>query len=240
MNYTQILKRALEITWRHKALWLFGFLLAFFSGGSGGNIGRGLEYRMRPGDQLPLALSLGIVLFAMALMLVLVVAGIALTNISRGALIGMVREVEETEHTTIHSGWHIGWSRFLPLIGIDLVTGIPMLIVVITSVALGLSPLVLLFFEKHVLTILGILLTVLFMLLVIGLLIIAGAVLGLWRDFAYRQCVLERKGILDSLREGYRIARQNLRHVGLMWLRRADGRQVLAGLHLARDDLARG
>jgi len=231
MDYTKILKRALEITWRYKALWLFGFLLAFFSG-SGGNIGRGFEYRMRPGDQLPPGLIWGIVLFALVLILVLVIAGIVITSISRGALIGMVHEVEETEHTTVRSGWRIGWARFLPLIGIDLVTAIPLLIIALTLVALGLSPLVLLFFQKRVLTILGILLTVFFMLLVIGLLIVVGAAFGLWRDFAYRQCVLKRKGILDSLRDGYHIVRQNLQRVSLMWLL-LFGIDLLVGLIMA-------
>lgn len=218
MDYIKILKRAMEITWRHKALWLFGFLLAFFSGGGGGNLSRTLQYRMRPGESLPLGLTLGIILFLASLAFVFVLAGIVLTNISRGALIGMVHEVEEAEHTNISSGWHIGWSRFLPLIGIDLLTGIPLLILVVVLISLGLSPLVLLFFQKRALTILGVALTVLFMLLIIGLLIIAGAALGLWRDFAYRHCVVERKGVLDSLRGAYQVVRQNLRHAGVIWL----------------------
>nr|MBC7244350.1 hypothetical protein [Chloroflexota bacterium] len=218
MEYVKILKRAVEITWRHKALWLFGFLLAFFSGGGGGNIGRGIEYRVRSGEQLPLELALGMVFFVIILVLTLVVIGIVLTNISRGALIGMVREIEGTEHTCISDGWRIGWSRFLPLIGIDLVTGIPLLFAAIALIILGLSPLALLLFQRRVLTALGILLTVLLMLFVIGLLIVAGALVGLWLDFAYRQCVLESKGVLDSLRAAYRIVRQNLRQVGLLWL----------------------
>lgn len=218
MDYVKILKRAAEITWRHKALWLFGFLLAFFSGGGGGNFGRMFQYRMRPGDSLPPWLTLGLILFLAGLAFVFVLAGIVLSSISQCALIGMVCEVQQTERTSIRSGWHIGWSRFLPLIGIDLLTGIPVLILVVVLISLGLSPLVLLFFQKRALTILGVVLTVLFMLLVIGLLIIMGAVLGLWRDFAYRQCVVEKKGVLDSLRGAYQVVRQNLKHVGIIWL----------------------
>ncbi|MGQ9493506.1 MAG: DUF7544 domain-containing protein [Anaerolineae bacterium] len=218
MAYTKILKRAVEITWRYKALWLFGFLLAFSSGGGYGNIGRGVEYRVRSGEQLPLQFALGMVFVAIILVLALVIIGIVLTNISRAALIGMVREIEDTEHTSISNGWRIGWMRLLPLIGLDLAIGIPLLFIAIVLIIMGLSPLALLFAQRRVLTILGILLTVLFMLMVIGLLIVAGALVGLWRDFAYRQCVLEGKGILDSLCSAYHIVRKNLQQVGLLWL----------------------
>ena len=34
MNYTKILKRAWHILWHYPALWVFGFLLAFFGGSS--------------------------------------------------------------------------------------------------------------------------------------------------------------------------------------------------------------
>ncbi len=93
-----------------------------------------------------------------------------------------------------------------------------MVILVVVLISLGLSPLVLLFFQKRALTILGVVLTVLFMLLAIGLLIITGAALGLWRDFAYRQCVVEKKGVLDSLCGAYQVVRQNLKQAVIMWL----------------------
>ena len=34
----------------------------------------------------------------------------------------------------------------------------------------------------------------------------------------YRQCVLDKKGVFDSIRDGYRLARKNLRQVGAVWL----------------------
>jgi len=112
----------------------------------------------------------------------------------------------------------MGWSRFLPLFAIDLVIGIPAAIVAFILIALGLSPLLLVLAQEDALTVLAILLTLFFMLLVIGLLIIMGVVLSLLRELAFRQCVLERKGVVDSIRDGYRIGRQNLRHVGIVWL----------------------
>ena len=151
-------------------------------------------------------------------MLVLVVVGIIINYLSHGALIGMVHEVEETGNTSLGSGWRMGWSRFLPLFAIDLVMGIPAAVVAFILIALGLSPLLLVLAQEDALTVLAILLTLFFMLLVIGLLTVIGVVLSLLRKLAYRQCVLERKGVVDSIRDGYSIGRQNVRHVGVVWL----------------------
>jgi len=218
VEYTKILKRAWEITWRHKALWLFGFLLALFSGGGGTGGSQGIQYTADPGYRVEPALVLPLVFLVLIFVLVLVVVGIIINYLSHGALIGMVHEVEETGNTSVGSGWRMGWSRFLPLFAIDLVIGIPAAFVAFILIALGLSPLLLVLAQEDALTVLAILLTLFFMLLVIGLLIIMGVVLSLLRKLAYRQCVLERKGVVDSIRDGYRIGRQNLRHVGLVWL----------------------
>jgi hypothetical protein len=218
MDYVKILKRALEITWRHKALWLFGFLMALFSGGGGAGGGQGAQYVMDPGYRVEPALVLALVFVVLLIVLVLVAVGIIISYLSRGALIGMVREVEETGDTSVRSGWRIGWSRFLPLFAIDLAIGVPAAIVAILLIALALSPLLLLVAQRDVVSVLGILLTVLAMVLVIGLLIIMGVALSLLRELAHRQCVLEKKGVWDCIRDGYLMGRENLRHVGVTWL----------------------
>jgi len=224
MEYSKILKRAAEITWRHKALWLFGFLLALFSGGGGA--GQGVQYRLGPSERLPVAVTVGLVLLVIALVLVFIVIAVLIGNLSRAALIGMVGEVEETGNTSVRSGWRIGASRMLRLIGIDLAIGIPMVILVIALVIMGLSPLLLTLPQRKELTALGIMLTVLFMLLVIGLLIVAGIALSTVAELAYRQCVLERNGIFDSIRDGFHVWRANLKQVGVIWL-------LLFGIDLA-------
>jgi len=51
MDYGKVIKRSLEVTWRNKALWLFGLLLALFGGanaargggGSGGSLPSGMS-----------------------------------------------------------------------------------------------------------------------------------------------------------------------------------------------------
>jgi hypothetical protein len=53
MEYGHIIKRAWNITWRNKVLWIFGIAAALFTGGMrGGNSGsRGMQYSMG-GDQM--------------------------------------------------------------------------------------------------------------------------------------------------------------------------------------------
>jgi hypothetical protein len=219
MNHTAILRRAWEITRRYRALWLFGFVLALFSGGGGGGGGSQIaQYSMRGGQRIDPALIVVLVGVVLLFVVLLVLLSIVLTYTSQGALIGMVREVEETSETSVRSGWRIGWSRFLRLFAIDLVIGIPAAIAAIVLILLGLSPLLLLIAEQRTLTFLAIALTGVLMLLVIGLLIIAGVVLSVLGQLAQRQCVLEGKGVWDSIRDGYHMGRQNLKDIGVIWL----------------------
>jgi len=198
-------------------MWLFGFLVSLFSarGGSGG--GGGVQYTLDAGERLPAWTGLAIV-FLVVFGLLFLLVGIVLRYLSRAALIGMVREAEETEKTSVRSGWRIGWSRFLHLLGIDLVIGIPAVVVTLLLVGVGLAPLVLLVADQWPLTILAIVATVLLILVVIALLFVGGLILSVLGELAHRQCVLEGKGVFDSLRDGYQLGRENLRHVGLVWL----------------------
>ncbi len=218
MDHIKILKRAGELTWRHKALWLFGFLFSLFSGRGGANGGQGMRYSFDAADRFFTVPNLIIVFMALGLGLLLFIVGIVLRYLSRGALIGMVREAEQTGQTAIRSGWRIGWSRFLSLLGIDVVIGIPAVIATMILVGIGLSPLLLLGAQEDALTIVAIALTVLMMLLVAGFLVAVGLVLNVLGEVAHRQCMLEGKGVLDSIRDGFRLGRQNLRQVGFTWL----------------------
>ncbi len=51
MNYTKILKRAWHILWHYPALWVFGFLMAFFGASSSGDSpSNGLQYSFNKND----------------------------------------------------------------------------------------------------------------------------------------------------------------------------------------------
>jgi hypothetical protein len=130
----------------------------------------------------------------------------------------MVREVEESGETSVRSGWNMGWSRLLSLLGIDLAIGIPAALVAMLLLGIGLSPLILLLLKKQALNIVAGIATAFLMLVVIAVLIVFGTVVSLLGELAHRQAVLEGKGVVDSIRDAYRFGMENARHVIVVWL----------------------
>ncbi len=246
MNYTSILRRAAEITWRHRALWLFGILLALFSGGSGGGGGggggsgsSGVQYQFGSGDLSRLSISpdvtvavvAAIILAVVVFVVVMIVLSIVVGYTARGALIGMVDEVERTGTTSVSSGFRTGWARFLRLFAIALVIGLPVgiALVLLLLILVGLPVVVAVIAASQEIVALAVLAGVaavglfLFWLL---LAVVTGAAIEALSEVMYRRCVLEQEGVVESIREGYWMVRRNLRDVGLTWL-------ILFGINLA-------
>ncbi|RME96745.1 MAG: hypothetical protein D6768_21220, partial [Chloroflexi bacterium] len=141
MNHTDILKQAAAITWRYRALWLFGFLLALCGGsGGGGNFNfsmpgdSGSEFGGSPVPPELMNLDPGTIFAIVAaficLILLLVLVGMVVQVVSRTALMGMVRQITLTEAVTVRDGWNFGWSRRAwRLFLVGLIIGIPLAIV---------------------------------------------------------------------------------------------------------------
>ncbi len=229
MDHFEILKRAFNVTWRYRALWLFGVLLALAGGGGSFNLfrcrsrggGRG-GFSLPGPDTLPYISAetlAAIVVAAVVVGLILVVAFTVARYVAQAALIGMVKEIEETETTSVRSGFRLGWSRSAwRLLLIDLATGIPLAILAVLLLVSGLSPLLLLLVEKPIARALGVVAAIGLTVLVILVLIVLGAALSLLVQFAYRQCVLEKRGVFDAIRQGFWMVRRNLSKVVVMWL----------------------
>lgn len=246
MNYTEILKRALKITWTRRSLWLFGILLALVSGNPASGFrgysfsGRQLDFRgWDPSAQdsftrwlqylwdtfsgdLGVSLNaLGKVLIVVGVLLVLwLLVSVVVRYFCQNALIRMVAHVEETQGAvTVGEGFRLGWTRpawymFL----IDLVLGIPFALVAILLIAIGLSPLLLLLVDTVSAKVVGIGLTVLMTLFFVAVLVVAGIVLGVIAQLAYRQAALSGKGTLESIAEAYRMLREHFSNVAVIWL----------------------
>ena len=223
MQYSTMLKRAAHIAWHYRALWFFGFLLALF-GGAGGGYGRGANWSLDRSDLYRPEWALGLVLLVGLAALLLALLAIVLTALSRGALIGMVQDIEEGQPTTMQNGWRIGLSHLVSMIGIDLLTGIPAAIVATLLLLLGASPLLLLLVSSgsagrgEALAVLGIILAVLLELAVIVLLVVGGLVLSLVVELAYRRCVLAGEGAARAIAGGWKTLRANLGRIGGLWL----------------------
>ncbi|MGQ9683221.1 MAG: DUF7544 domain-containing protein [Anaerolineae bacterium] len=259
MNYTSILRRSIQITWRHRALWLFGFLLALFGGSGGGSGGGGggdggsgqvarlFQYRLGRDDLSRFRLDLPsfgpsatVILAGVVLVIILlVVATIIVRNLSKGALIAMVDEVEETGNTRVSTGFRRGWRHWLRLFAISLVVFVPLVVAALILLAGAASPLLLAIVGagngagaagKALLAIAAVLTVGLFLVWLL-LVIVASVAADLLQQFAYRRCVLGGDGVFAAIRHGYHMIRRNLRDAGLTWLI-LFGVQLVAGIVL--------
>jgi len=227
MDHFKIVQRALETTWRYRALWLFGVLLALTSR-SGGNGGGGGGNVTMPGPESGFpafgALSGVVILIIVGVIVLLVLAfatiSIVLRYFSENALIKMVDERERTgTEVGIGGGFRMAWSRsafhfFL----IDLVIFLPTIALFILGLLLGASPLLLWITRRQALGIAGTIIAIGLILLVVLVFIGIFIVVSLLRHFFQRVAALEDGGVFQAIREGFGLVRRHVVDVILMGL----------------------
>ncbi len=228
MDYGKILKRAWHTVWRYRALWIFGAILALTTGGGGRNW---LQYTfnredwppgVRPGQIPPGVMStlIAIVIGLAFLAVVFIVAAAVARYVSETALIRMVDEHEQTgQQHSVRQGFRMGWSSAAwRLFLIDLLVGVPVALAFILLFLLAAAPLLLWATRSTAAGALGTAITIGLGLLVILLAIVVGVILSALMRFFRRVCVLERRGVTESIRRGYLMVRQNVKDVAVLWL----------------------
>ena len=214
MEYGKIIKQALEIAWRKKYLWVFGFF-ASMGGGGGGNYRNFLDkddaVGAFGGARQWIASHLGIlallILAAIGLFIVLLV----LYLISKGGLIKSVSQISKNQpdnfEKTLGYGLHYFWDMF----GIDVLFGLSLILVL----GITMMPAVVMIIAGGAgIKILGVVWIVLLILPVIAFIYC----LGLVANFSYQIAVIENRKIYDAISEAYYLFRKNM------------GRSVLLGL----------
>jgi hypothetical protein len=141
MDHMKVLKRAFQITWNYKTLWIFGIILALTvasggnGGGNGGNQARYVtgeeDYRYEIPESIELPdggeisvpdafqeastwITIGVIVLGVCCCvgLVWIVAGAVLRYVAETALIRLVDDYEETgEKRGVRQGFRMGWSR---------------------------------------------------------------------------------------------------------------------------------
>ncbi len=225
MDHLKILSRAWTITWRYRALWLFGFLFALAGGGSsgggGGNGGgSGTRWTQPAPSNIPWNTVLMIILIAVAVILVLVVALTILRYVAETAMIAGVDEIEgQGIALTVRRGFRLGWSRQAwRLFLTDLVIYLPLVVMALILLAFAASPLLLLLVKADVARAIGIVATIGFALLVILFIIAVALVISVVMPYIRRRVVLGQQGVMASIRQGVMLVRASLLDTGLMWL----------------------
>ncbi len=239
MDHIKILKRAWETTWRYRALWIFGIILALTTGGGvnssngGGSSGSGngngppsdvpwsdwrYTWEEIPPHVVNILIAVGI--GVTCVILFMIIAGTIARYVAETALIRMVDDHEQTgEQRSIREGFRLGWSRTaLRLFLISVLIGLPTTVIFILLFALTLVPLALWATGSTAAGVIGTVATVGLFFLVLFLAIVVGAVLNLLKKFFWRASALEDLGVLEAIQEGFDVVRRHIKDVGIMWL----------------------
>ncbi|MCC7354656.1 MAG: hypothetical protein IT330_12990 [Anaerolineae bacterium] len=233
MDPLDILKRSFRITRTHRALWVFGILLALTAGGSGfsgsgynfnvGDWGRRSDAGVRLPDFPEPVFSTGILAFLIGLaclILILAVVGVIVRYVSETGIYRLVDELEEggTKPVT-RRGFRLGWDRrAFRMFLIDLVIGIPFTVAVILLFLFALSPLLLLMIDNTAVRVVSVIFTVILVLAAILVLIVTALAVSLLSQFWHREAAIGGKGVLDAIREGTALVRANLSNAIVMYL----------------------
>ncbi|MBN1483717.1 MAG: hypothetical protein JXA37_03260 [Chloroflexia bacterium] len=231
MDYGRILHRAWEITWRWKILWLLGFLAVLGNGGRGGS---NFNYQVDSAEEMPgwfqgwswepspQTIGWAIVLGFFGLLLGLALW--ALSIIARGGLIGGVVQVEEEGSTSLGRAWRAGRDCFWSLLGVAVLTFLPLLMLGLLLAGLAL------FFIFGVVGVAALRSGDIESLLpflapgacavpfcVCGMLLLV-AVLNQLRIYAENAVVLEGRGWIDAVQRAWQVLRENLAPTLVLWL----------------------
>ncbi len=155
MDYGKLIRRAWEITWRYKFLWVFGIAMAFCRAGSGvgsnfnwnsrsltnqNNFGQFLNPTNPMTKSIENFLSSGLLWFLLGLLIVLIVVffvlGIAVVAYARGSLIRSVHLLENGETLDFRRAWAEGKGTFRRLFGMEVLLNIPGLLIGLTIILL--------------------------------------------------------------------------------------------------------
>lgn len=247
IDFGKILKRAWNILWNYRTLWIFGVLLALTSGGGGGNSanfqaggdGQSPLQPDRPLPQpvrefllwleqnvLPLIEHPGqhistIIWIAVGVFLFLLVVGVLTALVrypSETALLRMVDAHEQSgEKLGFRAGWRLGWTRRAFRLWV-----IDLLISLPFILLVVLLAGLILFMVASVEggrenALLMLLLGGVTLLLIFGLIVLA-VLVSVLRQFFARKAALEGTGVGESLREGWAMFRRHWKSTAVLWL----------------------
>jgi hypothetical protein len=229
MDIGYVLKRAWEIIWKFKVLWVFGILAGFSQAGtsSGSNSGwrystQGIDFssqidlffaRTSPG-LVALMITLAIII-ALALTVIVILVG----TVGRVGLIrGTVKAEQGVARLTFRELWREGLTYFWRVFGLNLLIGVAIFITVIVLIVLAV-----------VLTVgtLGLILLCLVPLLCLILPIWWAVVVIV--EQANVALVVENLGIIEAIKRGWQVVWSNIGNMILMSLILLVGVSLIGG-----------
>ncbi|WP_376790323.1 hypothetical protein [Thermoflexus sp.] len=226
MELGEWLSRGLQLTWRYKTLWLFGFLTALGAGippRIQGRLNLGRPPFSSPGFEPMLQrwVERNWPLLLLALLGFLVLAmGIQLTSLwGQGALILGSGEAMAGRPPALGVLARRAAARLLRMIGIMALLGAPGFLVALVFLAAILGGFLLAFAQRVEAARITILLVLIpAMLALLGCLLILAGALHLWSRLALRAALLEDLPWISALRRGLQIGLRRIGSLLLVWL----------------------
>ncbi len=222
MDYGEIIRRAWVITKKYKYLWIFGFILAFFRGRGGGV--SGIEYTFRGEDlqkaplimqqflfRLPSILrnNIHLIIVGVIFLIIFALAGLVLSIIAEGGLIGCVRNIESNEKSGLIDGFKIGAHYFWRMLGKNLLIFLMVFIVILFFILLFMIPFFTLSSSSNYRFLwFTILLFIIFIIFMIPI----GVFITILNDYSSRFIVIKNNGIIRSIKNALRLIFNNFKH----------------------------
>lgn len=230
MDFGYVLKRAWEIIWKFKILWIFGILASCSQ--AGGSSGSNSGFRFSGQDstfgyqiehtfnQLNPAIITLLIIVGVIIIIALIVAAILLATVGRVGLIrGTVKAEQGASKLTFGELWRDGLAYFWRVFGLNLLIG------------------VIIFFALVAITILGIILSIgtlgIFLICLIPLLCLIIPIMWLVSiiiEQANVALVVENLDIVTALKRGWRVFIDNIGTMIVMGLILVIGVGIVGGL----------
>ncbi len=142
MDYLDILKRAWNITWKYKALWVLGFFAGAsgttssggssnYSTGSGDYTGGGAQFDQAYRTAFDFAQDNVVLIAVLAGLAVVVIIVLWVVSIAaQGGLVHGANEAAADRPVSLRASWGVGFARWGRTFMIGLVLGLPLLFVI--------------------------------------------------------------------------------------------------------------
>ena len=230
-----ILRRAWEIPWRHKTLWLFGLAVGLGTTGLRVSLGRRSLWE-QAARELPAEYGRAIAGFLSGPFFIVVAASLALLAVAaaiglallgawgRGALVDQVRVAEEHGRANLQAGWLAGRSNLRSVFLLRLLLGLPVSAITVAGAIPSLAGLLssLPGARMPERAIGGIVWTALGLLAclvpAVCLAVLLSVPLNVLLRLAVRACVLEGRGVRGSIGRAWGLLREHVGLMALLWL----------------------
>lgn len=230
MNYGEVLSRAWQIIWKHKALWIFGILAGCGNvGGSSSNVSYSfseqdltpaMENFLRGFERIPdwqIALLVGI---GIVVMVVLVLLAVFLTTIGR---IGVIRGTQQADEGATRLAFGQLFRNSLPyfwrVFFLNLLIGLVVVVIVFVGIILGMAG-----------TVLTLGLALLCLIPLLCLVVPLSWLLFVLVEQANIAIVVENTSLIEGWRRGWQVFKDNLGTMIVMGLILYLGVALIGGL----------